>query len=175
MGIQTPGWLSSGYGNAHLVGDQTPTGEVSWKRFQLFSHSKCANLTCAISHITYIYDVFSNGFNMACYTHILPSMKESFIVKCSFLCSFICKRFYFRALKLSPGGRLRRRTAVSLALCEGVSAEHSSNMLQPAWLPDHFNQTFLLLSYNALTSYYWILYIFCYPIIQILIFVTLFK
>lgn len=29
----------------------------------------------------------TNGFNMACYTQILISMKESFIVKCPFLWS----------------------------------------------------------------------------------------
>lgn len=61
---------------------------------------------------------------MACYTQILISMKESFIVKCSFLWSTLEHQ--------SSGGWLHRRTAVSLALCEGVSAVHGSNMHQSA-------------------------------------------
>lgn len=43
------------------MGDQTSTGKVSWKLFQLFSPLKCSNFTWPISHhITYIYDVFWN-------------------------------------------------------------------------------------------------------------------
>lgn len=43
------------------MGDQTSTGKVSWKLFQLFSPLQCSNFTWPISHhITYIYDVFWN-------------------------------------------------------------------------------------------------------------------
>lgn len=65
-----------------LGGDQTPTGRVCWKLFQLFSHLNVPTFLdlLVIIWLTFMmyYEIYyqnPNGFNMACYTQNIYERK----------------------------------------------------------------------------------------------------
>ena len=87
------------------MGDQTSTGKVSRKLFQLFSHLKCSNFTWPISHhITYIYDVFWNllpktqwiQYGLLYLNHNIYERKNSLLSVSSFGISFVKDNFFFK-------------------------------------------------------------------------------
>lgn len=108
------------------MGEQTPTGKVSWKLFQLFSHLKCSNFTWPISHhITYIYDVFWNllpktqwiQYGLLYPNHNIYERKNSLLSASSFGILFVKDNFFFF---LRQVGLVRKTSQQPWWLCTDI-------------------------------------------------------